>query len=136
MESKSYVIDCNFVLKWFFSDEEDSNTTMDFLTSAKEKKLNLYSPYLICIEFSNVLTKYYRKGNIPLNKCLIFNRDFQELYKKGIPKLVDLNSFRNEILDLALSKKNSYYDAEYLFLAKMLNAELLTFDKELKKKVK
>ena len=33
-------------------------------------------------------------------------------------------------------KKISYYDAEYLYLSKMLNLELLTFDKDLKKKIK
>ena len=136
MENKSYVVDCNFVLKWFFADEEDSTISADFLTHAKEGRINLYAPSLICIEFSNVLTKYHRKGDIPLNKCLLFNRDFLELYKKDIPKLIDLNIFRAEILDLALARKTSYYDAEYLYLAKMLNAELLTFDKELKKKVK
>ena len=136
MENKSYVIDCNFVLKWFFSSEKDSDICTDFLLEAKNKKIRLYSPDLIFAEFSNVLTKYYRKGDLSFSECLIYNKDFLGLCNENTPRVIGLSNFRNEILDLALSKKTSYYDGEYLYLSKMLNTELLTFDKELKKKVK
>ena len=47
--------------------------------------------------------------------------------------IISLDVYRNEVLDLALDNKLSYFDAEYLFLSKKLQLDLITYDQQLKR---
>jgi len=131
--SKTYVIDCNVIVKWFF-DEEDSDKVEFLYKEAKSGEIKLYAPEIIELEFLGVLTKLFtaKKTEKPFSRRSFLY--FLEACEDKVINLISLVSKRKEIFEVALDKKIKYFDAEYLYLAKMLNAQLLTFDEDLKKK--
>jgi len=133
MASKEYVIDCNVLVKWFF-EEKDSSKAELFYKEAKNGKLKLHSPNILELEFLGVLTKLGRSKDIENRFLENYFDYFIELCENKIINLVSLKNKRNEILKMSLANKIRYFDAEYLYLSKMLNIELITFDKDLKKK--
>lgn len=128
----SYVIDCNIIAKWFI-EENDSDKALNFLERAIKNEIILYAPDLIENEFLNVLTKYNKLKTLTDKDCKKYFEAFNQLCNQQVVRIIPLNSYKNEIMNLALLQKTSYYDAEYLFLAKKLGFELITFDKYLSK---
>ena len=133
MALKGCVIDCNVLIKWFF-EEKDSNEAEFFYKEAKDGKIKLYSPSIVELEFLGVLTRLGRSKNIENRYLENYFDYFIELCENKMINLVSLKNKRNEILKMSLERKIRYFDAEYLYLSKMLDIELITFDKDLKKK--
>jgi len=133
MGSREYVIDCNVLIKWFF-EEKDSNEAEYFYKEAKEGKIKLYSPSILELEFLGFLTRLGKSKNIENRYLEDYFDYFTELYEDKIINMVSLKNKRNEVLKMSLERGMKYFDAEYLYLSKMLNIELITFDKDLKKK--
>lgn len=131
-DGESFVVDCNVVVKWYFL-EEHSESTKYLLESAVKKEIELYTPGVIIYEFANVLTKYNRQKIFSTSEFKDYYDAFIESCEMGIITIIPLDNERNNVLDLAFLKKISYYDAEYLYLAKKLKLSLITFDKHLKK---
>ena len=129
-----YVIDCNVIVKWFIP-EKDSNIVAEFLEKAINKEITLYSTTIVVIEFANVLTKHYRKDLLTESECIRTFITFTKLINGKIINIIPLDTEKVEVLSLALESKLSYYDAEYLYLSKKLNINLVTFDKVLKSKI-
>lgn len=132
-EDNSYVIDCNVVIKWFIKKENEVDDAIVFLEKARENKLKLYSPKIMLVEFANVMTKYRSLGILSKKECLDFFRDVLSISNQSLLTLVPLGNYTEEILNMAIEEKISYYDAEYLYLSRKLNFSLITFDKKLMK---
>lgn len=127
-----YVIDCNVIVKWFIP-EKDSEIITKLLEKATNKEINLYSTTIVVIEFANVLARYYRKSLLTESECIRSFTTLIKMIKEKTINIISLNSEQIGVLSLALESKISYYDAEYLYLSKKLNADLITYDKHLSK---
>ena len=132
MDKGSLVIDCSLIVKWFCI-EDHSDFALSFLKEAEGGTIKLFAPSIILIEFANVLRKQGRLKSITNEKCINFLIKFIEICKAKIIHLINQEEFILEIFDLASQNNLSYYDGEYLYLAKMLKVDLITFDKNLKK---
>ena len=131
--NESYVIDCNVVIKWFRLKEEHSEQTLFLFEKAAKREVILYSPAIIATEFLNVLTKLHKRYSISIIEINKYFESFQKSCNQRIVNLICQDDNRDEILNLALAEKLSYYDAEYLYLSKKLKLELITYDKYLRK---
>ena len=131
--SKIYVIDCNVIIKWFF-DEEDSSQVDSLYDKAKSGEIELFAPSILELEFLGILTKLFRSKI--MKKSILENSFsyFLEARQDKIINLVSLANKREEVFLMSLDNNIKYFDAEYLYLSQILNAELITFDKKLKKK--
>ena len=133
MTRNSYIIDCNVVVKWYLEGEEHSNEASDLLNKASKQQIELYSPEILIIEFANVLSKYNKLKLLGATECKKYFKAFTEIYKQEVLNIISLDSSRSEVLDLALDNKLSYFDAEYLYLSKTLQFDLITYDQQLKR---
>ena len=129
----SFVVDCNVIVKCFILEEEASSEAVNLLEKASRNEVILYAPGLIIVEFLNVLTKYNRLKTFETKESKKYFSVFLEDIEKKIINIYSLRNERNDVLDLALLEKISYFDAEYLYLSKKLKFELITYDKGLKK---
>lgn len=85
----------------------------------------LHAPHLVDLEVAQVLRRYVRAGQLPVERASQALRVFSDL---------DLNRYSHEVL-LAriweLRANATAYDAAYLALAEVLEAPLLTADRSL-----
>lgn len=132
MSFKDIVIDCNVLTKWFFK-EAGSKEAEVLYHDAKSGKVRLYSPAILELEFLGVLTRFNKLNKIKSNLLEEYYNSFTDLCEDEIINLVSLKTERGKVLKMSLLNDVRYFDAEYLYLSKVLNAELITFDKELKK---
>ena len=130
---KTYVIDCNVIIKWFFN-EEDSSQVDSLYDRAKSGEIELFAPSILELEFLGILTKLRRSKN--MKRSILENSFsyFLDVCQDKIINLVSIANKRREVFLMSLDNNINYFDAEYLYLSKILNAELITFDKDLKKK--
>ena len=130
---KTYVIDCNVIIKWFFN-EEDSSQVDSLYDRAKSREIELFAPSILELEFLGILTKLRRSKN--MKRSILENSFsyFLDVCQDKIINLVSMANRRREVFLMSLDNNINYFDAEYLYLSKILNAELITFDKNLKKK--
>jgi len=119
-----FVIDASFVLAYLL---DEDNTTIDSIFEKQVKgEIYFISPSLLKYEVGNTLrTKLMRKK--------IKKEEAQRLYRSFLAinikeELLDFH----DVLDLALEKNLSFYDAPYLYLAKSKKIDLLTLDHSLK----
>lgn len=129
---KSYVVDCNVIVKWFLP-EEYSTEALAVLEQATKDTHCLYAPIIIVNEFAGVLSKYNKLGLLKSEECKKYFNEFTQIINRNILNLTSSNSSHKEVLELALKEKILYNDAEYLFLSKKLNLKLITYDKYLKR---
>lgn len=129
---KSYVVDCNVIVKWFLA-EEHSEKALLLLESAATSKVILYAPEIIRYEFTGVLTKYNKLKFLTSQECKKYFNELSKIIDQNILKLASLNNNLEEVFDLAIKETILYNDAEYLYLSKKLNADLITYDKHLSK---
>jgi len=119
-----FVIDASFVLAYLL---DEDNTTIDSIFEKQVKgEIYFISPSLLKYEVGNTLrTKLMRKK--------IKKEEAQRLYRSFLAinikeELLDFH----DVLDLALEKNLSFYDASYLYLSKSKEIKLLTLDHSLK----
>ncbi len=119
-----FVIDASFVLAYLL---DEDNTTIDSIFEKQVKgEIYFISTSLLKYEVGNTLrTKLMRKK--------IKKEEAQRLYRSFLAinikeELLDFH----DVLDLALEKNLSFYDASYSYLAKSKKIDLLTLDHSLK----
>ena len=133
ISESSWIIDCNVVIKWFLIKEEDSSNALTLLQRAKDREIFLFAPAMILIEFGNVLTKHNKYNPTFKTNFIRYYQTFTGICDTKVLNLIPLENERQNVLDLALDEKISYFDAEYLYLSRKLKFELITYDKGLKK---
>lgn len=119
MRTKRVGVDASYVLGMLFPDEK---------TSTLPKK-RMVAPALLEYEVVNAIKMAVVRRRIDDELAGELIREYKSW--KIEYKTVELNG----ILEVALEHKLSVYDASYLWLAKELKTELLTWDKKLAKLV-
>lgn len=115
MKTKKFVIDTSYVMSWLLPDEK----------SPKPVKGQLTAPELLVYEVINALKTSVRRNRI--------NSDIaQQLLHEFESWNIQYFKIDNEsVLNLAITEELSGYDASYLYLAKKMKCDLLTWDKRL-----
>jgi predicted nucleic acid-binding protein len=118
-----FVVDATFVLAFLL--REDSKTEEVFL-KYKNGIIDLISSSLLTFEVGNSLRSNVLKKRISKKQAVDLFITFLDM------NIIEKTLEYIPILDLALSKHLSFYDASYLYLANTLKLPLLTLDSSLK----
>ncbi|MFH1244534.1 MAG: type II toxin-antitoxin system VapC family toxin [bacterium] len=119
MKTKRIVVDTSYVMSWLLPDEK----------SPKLVKGQLISPELLVYEVINALKTSVRRRRITDDIAQQLLHEFESWHIQYFK--VDNQS----VLNLAITEELSGYDASYLYLARKMKCELLTWDKKLGKLV-
>lgn len=117
MKTKEFVLDASYAISWLMPDEKSPKLIHD----------RLIAPELLVFEVINALKTCVRNKRITADIAQQLLREFESW---------DISYFKIEnksVLKLAVELELSGYDASYLYLAKKMKCELLTWDKKLKK---
>ena len=120
----TFVVDTSFVLAYLLPDEKEREVE-EMFTKFEENKINFISPNLLAYETINGLrSAVVQKRQTPKAAMLLLQAflDLGIFFEKTDEK---------EVLNLALQKSITAYDASYVWLAKSKNIKLLTLDKKL-----
>ncbi len=91
---------------------------------------NIFSVLDLTIyEAGNVIWKEHRKGRIKDPRAVASL--FQEIF--NIIPILKLGANIQEVLELALSENITFYDASYLYMARIHGAKLVTEDQDLQR---
>lgn len=124
---KKYYIDTNFILRFLLKDvPQQSEEALKYFQEAENKRITIFISFLVFIEVDFALKKFYKipkKEAIKKMKVLA-NIDYLDIEKKEL---------LNQSLTLYNKNNIDFVDAIFYSEAKLLDYELLTFDKKLKK---
>jgi predicted nucleic acid-binding protein len=115
MKTRWVVVDASYVLDLLLPDEKKIGT----------KLIHAIAPQLLVFEVTNAIKMAVVRKRITSSIANVLLKEF-EGWKI---RLMDVRA--NEVLELALEKDLSVYDASYLYLAEKMKCELLTWDKKL-----
>jgi predicted nucleic acid-binding protein len=116
MKTKWVVVDSSYILDLLFPDEGKT----------KIRPGNMVAPRLLVYEVVNAIKMAIKRERIEEDLALALLAEFEEWRVE----LKDVELSR--VLDLALKNDLSVYDASYLYLAKKMKCELLTWDRKLR----
>src|ERR1700722_3749283 len=121
MESDRFVIDSNIFVAFYHEGDSDHKNALKVLSELNRKTLVVH-PYVIQ-ETATVLT--YKFGQA---MAVIFLKDLENAANIVIPAVDVKTDIKNFI---AIKKKISFTDAVLVGLAKEMNANLVTFDRQM-----
>ncbi len=125
------VMDASVGIKLFIEEEFSDKVQRLFAKLTEDPQAEIHVPDLFYIECANILLKYTRRFDRPLEDSLADIRDLGKLALKTTSTL-ELNE---EALQLASEENLTAYDACYAVLAQKLNLPLITADAPLAKAV-
>lgn len=120
------VIDASFILDFLLPDEQSAYVVKTF-EEYKKGQITLAAPTILPFEIANGLKYAIKTKRINQKLALELLEIFLSL------KIDLLDSDICEILETALEKELSIYDASYITLSHRENFPLLTLDKKLEK---
>jgi predicted nucleic acid-binding protein len=126
---KHIVVDASVAVQWIVKQEHTKAIDSLFLAGYSGKS-SLHVPALWLWECSNALLTYCKAGWLTpadMDEHLSVLR-YPKPNIDGLPTV----GLQKNILELAYTKKLSFYDASYLELAQRHNATLATLDKKLR----
>lgn len=119
------VIDSSFLISLLLPDEMFETKFIKYIRGFKKDKIIFKTCNLLKYEIGNCL-----KSSVIRKR--ISNKQALEIYKAFEEMQIDYQDTDNvEVLDLSIKNNLSFYDASYLYLAKVNKCELLTLDKKL-----
>lgn len=121
---KVFIVDASFILSFLLS--EDDNKVDRAIEQYRDKKIGLMSVSLLKFEVGNGIRTALLRKRINKSQAKNLYQAFLDLDIEE--KIIDYTS----VLNLALSRKLSYYDASYLYLARSKHLRLLTLDSKIK----
>lgn len=125
------VMDASVGIKLFIEEEFSDRVQRLFTKLAEDPQAEIHVPDLFYIECTNILLKYTRRFDRPLEDSLADIKDLGKLALKSTSTL----ELMEEALQLASEKKLTAYDACYAVLAQKLGLPLITADAPLAKAV-
>jgi predicted nucleic acid-binding protein len=126
-----YVLDASVGIKLFIEEEFSDKVQRLFARLANDPQAEFHVPDLFYIECANILLKYTRRYDRPLEDSLDDIRDLNELALK----VTSTAELIEDALVLAAKKNLTAYDACYAVLAQKLEIPLVTADAPLAKAV-
>lgn len=126
-----YVMDASVGIKLFIDEEFSDKVQHLFARLAEDPRAEIHVPDLFYIECANILLKYTRRFDRPLEDSLADIRDLNELALK----VTSTAELIEDALALAAEKKLTAYDACYAVLAQKLEMPLVTADAPLAKAI-
>lgn len=122
------MVDASVVIKLFVTEDFSQETRRFFKTPG----LRLYAPDFLYVECTNILWKYVRRFNVPVQAVQ------QSLYRLQRLRFhpVSVPAFLESALQLASRYDLSAYDATYASLAQGFSIPLVTADEKLIRKLK
>lgn len=125
------VLDASVGIKLFVEEEFSDKVQEIFSKLAEDPQAEIHVPDLFYIECANILLKYTRRYNRPVEDSLA---DIRDLGKLAL-KITSTTELIEDALKLASKKNLSAYDACYAVLAQKLNLPLITADAPLAKAI-
>lgn len=126
-----YVMDASVGIQLFIDEEFSDKVQQLFARLAEDPRAEIHVPDLFYIECANILLKYTRRFDRPLEDSLADIRDLNELALK----VTSTAELIEDALALAAEKKLTAYDACYAVLAQKLEMPLVTADAPLAKAI-
>lgn len=126
-----YVMDASVGIKLFIDEEFSDKVQHLFTRLAEDPRAEIHVPDLFYIECANILLKYTRRFDRPLEDSLADIQDLNELALK----VTSTAELIEDALALAAEKKLTAYDACYAVLAQKLEMPLVTADAPLAKAI-
>jgi predicted nucleic acid-binding protein len=125
------VMDASVGIKLFIEEEFSDKVQRLFAKLTEDPQAEIHVPDLFYIECANILLKYTRRFDRPLEDSLADIKDLGKLALKSTSTL----ELIEDALQLASEKKLTAYDACYAVLAQKLGLPLITADAPLAKAV-
>jgi predicted nucleic acid-binding protein len=125
------VMDASVGIKLFIEEEFSDKVQRLFAKLSEDPQAEIHVPDLFYIECANILLKYTRRFDRPLEDSLA---DLKDLGKLAL-KTTSTMELIEDALKLASKKKLTAYDACYAVLAQKLGLSLITADAPLAKAV-
>jgi predicted nucleic acid-binding protein len=125
------VLDASVGIKLFIEEEFSDKVERLFSKLAEDPQAEIHVPDLFYIECANILLKYTRRHNRPLEDSLKDIADLNDLALKS----TSTSELIEEALELAHEKNLTAYDACYAVLARRLALPLVTADAPLARAV-
>ena len=125
------VMDASVGIKLFIEEEFSDKVQRLFAKLTEDPQAEIHVPDLFYIECANILLKYTRRFDRPLEDSLADIKDLGKLALKSTSTL----ELIEDALQLASEKKLTAYDACYAVLAQRLGLPLITADAPLAKSV-
>lgn len=120
-----FVIDSSFLISTMFPDEKISTEHLEYLNGFKKGKVSFRSCDLLKYEIFNCLKSAVLQKRISIRQSEMIERGF------GMMNIEYQNINFQKTFELSLKHNLSFYDASYLYLAKVNKCKLLTLDKKL-----
>lgn len=119
------VIDSSFLISTMFPDEKISVEHLEYLNGFKKGKVSFKSCDLLKYEIFNCLKSAVLQKRISIRQS--------EMIEKGFSMMnIEYQNINfQKTFELSLKHNLSFYDASYLYLAKVNKCKLLTLDKKL-----
>lgn len=118
------VMDASVGIKLFIEEEFSDKVQRLFAKLTEDPQAEIHVPDLFYIECANILLKYTRRFDRPLEDSLA---DIKDLGKLALKTTATLELIE-DALQLASEKKLTAYDACYAVLAQKLGLPLITAD--------
>ena len=118
------VLDASVGIKLFIEEEFSDKVERVFSKLAEDPQAEIHVPDLFYIECANILLKYTRRFNRPLEDSLKDIKDLNDLALKS----TSTSELIEDALELASEKNLTAYDACYAVLARRLALPLVTAD--------
>lgn len=118
------VLDASVGIKLFIEEEFSGKVERLFSKLAEDPQAEIHVPDLFYIECANILLKFTRRYNRPLEESLKDIADLNDLALKS----TSTSELIEEALELAHEKNLTAYDACYAILARRLALPLVTAD--------
>ena len=118
------VLDASVGIKLFIEEEFSDKVHRIFTKLAEDPQAEIHVPDLFYIECANILLKYTRRFERPLEDSLA---DIRDLGKLDL-KITSTAELIEDALKLAKKKNLTAYDACYAVLAQKLSLPLITAD--------
>ncbi|MEK6752574.1 MAG: type II toxin-antitoxin system VapC family toxin [Chloroflexota bacterium] len=125
------VMDASVGIKLFIEEEFSDKVQRLFVKLSEDPQAEIHVPDLFYIECANILLKYTRRFDRPLEDSLADIKDLGKLALKTTSTL----ELIEDALQLASERNLTAYDACYAVLAQKLGLPLITADAPLAKAV-
>ena len=129
-----YVIDASIYTSLAVKDKFYKESRSILLNT---RKIGCVTLDLALIEAYNVVWKHvYLLKRIPIDDYVIIAETLTDIFEKSVTKIYNTASVLDDALKTAVNYGITVYNSAYIVLAEKLGYKLISFDKELEKKLK